>query len=160
MAKMILIVISTLFLITVSFAQAPGENAIDFGGIDDTFYIDIKDDLSLDLTTAVTIEAWVWFRSHAGSWNVIIDKDFDQYGLYVRFNGVVNFYSRGTFGTISLDGNTVMDTTMWYHVAATYDSATGTARVYVNGHLDGEETVDRLLISNFLQISTTLSPAL
>lgn len=131
-------ILSVLVLLTNSNAQNPWENAIDFGSVDDTFYIDIRDDESLDLTTQLTLEAWIYFRSYSGSWNVIIDKDYDQYGLYVRSSGVINLYMIGNFGTISLDGNTVMNTDTWYHTAATYDSATGKARVYVNGHLDGE----------------------
>ncbi len=131
----------TIFLICSNlYAQNPEGNALDFGGINDTFYVNIQDDPSLDITTELTLEAWVYFRSHGGSWNVIIDKDYDQYGLYIRDDGVVNFYSIGSFGTISLDGITVLETDTWHHTAATYDSATGTARVYVNGHLDGETT--------------------
>ena len=140
MIKLLPINIIVFFMASNLVAQNPGGNALDFGSVDDTFYVNIQDDPSLDITTELTLEAWVYFRSHSGSWNVIIDKDFDQYGLYIRSSGVVNFYSTGSFGTISLNGNTVLDTDMWHHTAATFDSATGTARVYVNGHLDGELT--------------------
>jgi len=121
-------------------AQGLQVYALDFGTSNDSLYVQVQDHNSLDITKAVTLEAWVYFRNTPGDWNVIMEKTNDEYGLYVRSNGVINFYTSGTFGQIDLDGTTVLDTNTWYHMAATYDSVSSTANVYINGHLDG--TVD------------------
>ena len=135
-----IISIFVMFICCLLAAQGPQRTALDFGTSNDSLYVLVQDNISLDATTAVTLEAWVYFRDTPGIWNVVVEKAYDEYGMYVRSNRVINFYTTGTFGTISLDGKTVLDTATWYHMAGTYDSTSGTANVYINGHLDATVT--------------------
>ena len=107
--------------------------ALSFDGADDL--VSIADSGSLDLTTAMTLEAWVNPATIA-NWRTILMKeakpglayslyasDGSKPGTFVRVGGA----DAGRVAPASLALNT------WTHVAATYD---GTAlRVYINGTL-------------------------
>jgi glucose/arabinose dehydrogenase len=93
---------------------------------------------SLDLTTGMTLEAWVNPSALGGSWRTVIFKERTGgmlYSLYAN-NGSANRpvgqvflggAEQNAVGTAALPLNT------WTHLAATYD---GTAlRLYVNGAL-------------------------
>jgi hypothetical protein len=109
-------------------------NALSFDGAND--YATIADAASLDLTTALTMEAWVRPTSST-SWRTILLKEYGgdlAYSLYGasgtnRPSGWIfaNGGTRSSIGTAALALNT------WAHVAATYDGAQ--LKLYVNGAL-------------------------
>jgi hypothetical protein len=45
------------------------------------------------------------------------------------------------FGTVDLFSSAAMSRQVWHHAAATYDAATGDARLYVDGALDTTQNV-------------------
>jgi hypothetical protein len=109
--------------------------ALVFDGIDDL--VDVADSASLELTTGMTLEAWVNPVSDAGWQTVLLKERVDglAYGLYAsdanmtrpggyaRIKGI----DREAQGTASLPSQT------WSHIATTYDGAR--LRFYVNGVL-------------------------
>jgi hypothetical protein len=100
---------------------------------------------SLDSATAWTLEAWI-NSSNPGAQQGILEKystalNEGNYAfrlgggrlyLYVCANG--NSCSSPVASASSIAART------WYHVAATFDRATTTARIYVNGVLDASST--------------------
>jgi len=103
-----------------------------FDGVND--YVGVPDSNSLDLTTAVTVEAWVK-RSKSAAWQVVVGKSgngqsaFENYAVWLdTSNQLVAYFGNGTsFARVvapAIDTN-------WHHVAATYDNAT--AKIYVDG---------------------------
>jgi hypothetical protein len=115
--------------------------ALSFDGVDD--YVDCGNDASLDITTAITIEAWVYPRS-AGKNNYgrITDKH-PAPCLLVGPNGQLRWF--GDIGGISVDKAVCTDCVSWnswHHLALTYDmnEATPTIRGYVDGELKGTIT--------------------
>ncbi len=107
--------------------------ALTFDGVNDM--VTVPDVSSLDLTSGMTLEAWV--KPNAGSlsgWKTILLKESPgglAYALYgnqgvqrpgVEINASANYESTGT---------AALSTTAWTHVAATYDGAI--LRFYVNG---------------------------
>jgi hypothetical protein len=115
--------------------------ALSFDGVDDT--VTVPDSGSLDLTTGLTLEAWVQpdttdqgrfilgkWNDGAGDWSygLTIDEASDKLRLLL---------SQGTQADLAdVLGGTSLPAGAWTHVAATYDGSQ--ARVYVNGALDGE----------------------
>jgi hypothetical protein len=77
--------------------------------------------------------------------NIIVDRDVFGAGDYGDFgvalsNGRIVFgISRGGAGT-TVCGATNVANGVWYHIAVTRASATGVARIFVDGQLDGEAT--------------------
>lgn len=107
-------------------------NALVFNGT--TSLVTVADSASLDLTTAMTVEAWVFPTVTLGQWVSIVSKE--QSGSLVYF-----LYARGTGGPAQgvftsgaeqiLYGTTALPANTWSHVAATYDGSQ--QRLYVNG---------------------------
>jgi hypothetical protein len=110
-------------------------SALAFDGVNDK--VVVPDSNSLDLTTKLTLEAWVYPTGAMSSWDTILMKEQPPSNLlYVLYaNGDSNVPNgwlwlgseQGILGTSTLPLNT------WSHLALTYDGAT--LRFYVNGQL-------------------------
>ena len=111
-------------------------------------YIEIAD--SADLSpSSLTVSAWVHFGGSAPTDNYprIIDNDGDAKGWHLRFNkSNTNFSFRvssdGSNQELGTTDSTYTDYNKWYHVAATYDSSSGTIKMYIDGVHDGTDTGD------------------
>ena len=138
------------------FGDPGATDAASFDG--STAYIDIADSPSLDITSQITLEAWIWPNnfnkpSGQGDGNIyIISKDNAgqrSYGLGVSdpANGgtvscgapgphalMIVFASGGTYIACAEKPLTLG---VWHHLAGTYDKNTGNVDIYVDGVLDG-----------------------
>jgi len=129
--------------LVVGGGRFPGKSTLDFDGNDD--YIESQDK-SLDITDAITIEAWVKVRATSTSSVPRICGRNNKYALRVNANN----YSPGRFyGTVWNESSAVYDDYdtenlelgKWYHVAYTYDSqANSESNLYVNGILKRSRT--------------------
>lgn len=118
-----------------------GESALWFDGDDGAVLCPASP--SLNLTDAMTLEAWIhpegWGEVQGLGFGRIIDKG--DISLFVNgTGGSLNNYSLGFW--IETDGNpagiaNIPESTLsldtWHHVAVTYDAATSTVRMYVDG---------------------------
>jgi hypothetical protein len=129
---------------TVSGAVAvPGKygNGLSFDGVND--WISVSDSNSLDLTTGMTLMAWVGPTALAGSWRTVIFKEGGpgsvDYSLYAAES------TNKPLGQVYIDGEqnalgtSSLATGVWTHLAATYDGAM--LKLYVNGVLAGSKAV-------------------
>lgn len=121
--------------------------ALSFDGVDD--YVQVLDDPSLDMTTEVTIAAWIRLDSYT-EWASLVTKGGvpDDDGALTPNNYTVHQsgpsaasgqYGRLRFTTqfgLAGDSNSIIPLGEWHHVAVTFDG--DAVRFYLDGHADGE----------------------
>jgi hypothetical protein len=93
--------------------------------------VTVPDAPELQLTTAMTLEAWVNPSVVSSAWRDVIYKGRDNYYLEATSSSSARPAAGGTFNAGPLYGTTALAANVWAHLAATYDSAT--LRLYVNG---------------------------
>jgi PKD repeat protein len=102
--------------------------ALAFNGTD--ALVTVNDSASLDLTTGLTLEAWVNPTTLGSSWRDIIYKEADVYFLMGSTpQGPPDM--GGLFTSANVYGLTGLPLNTWTHLAGTYDGTT--MRFYVNG---------------------------
>ena len=116
-----------------------------------TAYAGVANSSSLNITGAITVEAWIKLNS-IGAYQAIISREaFQQAGTGGGYRLVVNdtgklrldlFQSHNTYTTVI--GTTTVTTGVWHHVAGVFDGSQ--MRVYLDGVLNGS-------------VSTTSGPA-
>jgi hypothetical protein len=106
-------------------------------------WVTIPDSDKLDLTTGMTLGAWVYPTATPTNWKSIIMKEatgFYVYGLYISASRhpaiyiVINGQEQGFEATSS-----TLSINTWSHLAATYDGTT--LRLYVNGTQVGSQAI-------------------
>ena len=123
-----------------------------FDGVND--YMTVPDSASLDVNSAVTVEAWL--KRTKASWQVVVGKPgngqskFENYALWINSsNQAVAYFGNGSsYATVASTGP--IDTA-WHHVVATY--AAGSAKLYLDGVLNASSTSSVQLTPNTLALN-------
>jgi chitodextrinase len=116
--------------------------ALTFDGVNDL--VTVQDSDTLDLTTGMTLEAWVRPTTTA-SWRTVVTKEQSNnlvYGLFSNSDGA-HPSSIVSIGSNLLQdiarGSSPLPTAAWTHVASTYDGSQ--LRLYINGSQSGSRAV-------------------
>ncbi|UCE75302.1 MAG: hypothetical protein JSV56_06270 [Methanomassiliicoccales archaeon] len=121
-------------------------DALEFDGIDD--FIDCQNKSSLNITDAITIEAWVKLNSLQPG---IITSKPGAYYLEINYDNKLVGGIHDSDNWYRVLGTTILSVDRWYHVMFTYDGHNLT--LYLDGVLEGESThngsISPLLINNF-----------
>lgn len=115
-------------------------------------YVSIPHSAALDLSNALTIDAWVMKKGDCeplncwlvakGNSDFSYDTQNGRYGIFIsdasywspeRNNRVGLSFNTGSWEDVVM-GTTLIRNDVWYHVAGTWDGST--AKVYVNGKLE------------------------
>jgi glucose/arabinose dehydrogenase len=106
-------------------------SALSFDGVNDQ--VTIPDASSLDLTTGMTLEAWV-NPSAGGGWRTVLLKERASglaYALYSSSDGGVPRGYAQVGGDRDVSGTAALPASTWTHLATSYDGSM--LRMYVNG---------------------------
>ena len=125
-------------------------NALAFDGVNDI--VTVPDANSLDLTTGLTLEAWVYPTALSG-WRTVLLKEVSSelaYALYAhddvpRPAGYVRVGS-----SQSVAGSTALPLNTWTHLALTYDGTT--LRLYQGGTQIGSRAVTGTIATSSLPL--------
>jgi hypothetical protein len=122
--------------------------ALSFDGIDD--WVTVADAAALDLTTSMTLEAWV-FPTAVGSWRNVLMKERpngQSYSLYSHDNArrPAGYLNLGQPADVGTNSNTGLPLNAWSHLAATYDGTT--LRLFVNGAQVGTKAVTGPIVTS------------
>ena len=130
-------------------------NALNFNAADNNRIV-VADNNALDMTSALTIEAWVYANTAGGAdARTIVSKvgnTTNGYSLSTSNGwGSIDFKIRnGGSTTLSASGLSIEDG--WHHVAATYNSSVG-MKIYIDGVLWNSTGVTGGLASNSQQLT-------
>jgi len=107
--------------------------ALQFDGVDD--YVDCGNDASLDVTNAITLEAWIYLDSWSGLWDRVVAKTASGalsyiLGISATYRGVYFGLFKDTAQTY-ITGQTAIPMNTWTHIAGTWDGST--MKIYING---------------------------
>jgi len=112
--------------------------AMAFDGIDD--YVNCGNDPSLDITDAITIEAWVKTNIVDSADHIIVDRADDTYSLWLRDDNSLYGFIKTAGGWNCLNLNYTPTVGVWYHTVVTYKSD-GSYATYLNGEVRTSGTV-------------------
>jgi prepilin-type N-terminal cleavage/methylation domain-containing protein len=115
--------------------------ALQFDGVDD--YVDVSTSASLNITVAITIEAWVKPVS-GGSYPTIVGKGNPVSWRVIFALGSsreVYFYISGVYQWVYTSGTNFFDGN-WHHIVGMYDKDGGAnnMKIYIDGIIDGQST--------------------
>ena len=121
--------------------------ALTFDGINDL--VSINDAPSLDLTTGMTLEAWVKPSTVSG-WRTVVLKEIPGNLAYAMFANQSaqrpGAEIRVGSTTYNSSGTAALSTTAWTHLAVTYDGSI--LRFYVNGAQAGSRSVSGGMVTS------------
>ena len=106
--------------------------ALSFDGVNDI--VSVPDANSLDLTSGMTLEAWVKPSALGSAWRTAVLKERPGdlvYGLYANTNAGKPVGQAYIGGYQEIFGTSALPLDTWTHLAATFDGAT--QRLYVGG---------------------------
>lgn len=119
--------------------QVTGQTALQFDGSGD--HVNLGNDVNLQPTDAVTIEAWINPISTNSNWPMVLGKWSGGGSAETYYLSIRNLHLFGEI-TTTVSGNVFFETSadfvelnQWQHVALTFDSGARELRLYHNGQL-------------------------
>lgn len=122
----------------VTYSAGKSGQAFNFDGA--TGYVNVSSSANLNIQNALTLEAWVNPSQYAAAiGNALIAGRPGGYQFNILPTGQIRFaFPETGFVAVNqyVDSASIVPLNVFTHIAATFDSATGLAKVYLNGVLD------------------------
>jgi len=113
-------------------------------------YVLVPDSDSLDLTEGLTIEMWLYLNNYSTAGGNGVTKE-TSYKVGVNSSKKLMLRitsSKGAWAQMVVQSKSDVPLKSWHHVAGTYDSASGEAKLYMDGELVGEGKLGGTIIPN------------
>jgi YD repeat-containing protein len=125
--------------ITVVVAQSATDKSVSLNG--STQHVDVPYNANLNITGALTVEAWI--KTNSVAYQMVLERgDWSQglmsYDLMIADDKLRMDIKQSSGTYVSVVGNTSISTGAWHHVAGVYDGSN--MKVYLDGVLDGTAT--------------------
>lgn len=95
--------------------------------------VTIPNRADLNFAGDFTLEMWIWTTSHTPPFSNIIEKQENEYSLYMTVDGKINFAIGTTTQFVEMTSTDVFQTGVWYHIALVYNSKLGLLRLFRDG---------------------------
>ena len=148
--------------IAESFADAIGNGSASFDGSTD--YIEIADNPTLDINSAMTLSCWVKINSFDANKDGLVAKNDggeQGYSIFIvqgssSSSGAVAFCTINHNSDIATTSANALSTGIWYHVAGTWNGSYN--KIYLNGILQDTtaETTSMVINDDTLEIGRNL----
>ena len=115
---------------TTSWVAGKSGSALSFDGVND--YVNVPDSNSLDLTTAITVSAWISLNSVASQPRIVFKNSAYQFTIDTDKTIMVAI-GNTVPGWAWIDSNETINLNEWTSLAFTYDSSN--IKIYKNGKL-------------------------
>jgi hypothetical protein len=112
-------------------------------------WVTVNDANTLDLTTGMTLEAWVYPTALGTGWRTVILKEKTGgliYSLYANDSSQRALTQLNIGGDLNAWGTTQLPLNTWSHIAGTWDGTT--LKMWVNGVLAGTKAVTGTLANS------------
>lgn len=121
-----------------------------FNGPNTGTYVQVADHAALDITSELTVAAWIYLRSTPSELHTIVSKD-TNYEYHVDNQRRVYWWWNDSGGTVrSITTAARINLNQWYHIAVTYRS--NEQRIYIDGNLQGSASHAGALATNALPL--------
>jgi hypothetical protein len=96
------------------------------------------------LSDAVTLEGWVALGAYPWNWTPVVQQGHEErYSLAIGPHGSVAMAVKAGGRLVKAESKPQLATKRWYHVAGTYDKASGAVRVFIDGKLCAEQAAPK-----------------
>jgi len=87
----------------------------------------------------VTLEGWVALGAYPWNWTPVVQQGHEKsYYLGVGPHGHIGLTLKIGDSVVSLQSKKQLERKRWYHLVGTYDSTSGTMRIFIDGEVCGE----------------------
>ena len=123
---------------------------LEFGGNGPRDFIEIPDSDSLDVTSGLTVEMWMYLEAWSTAGGTGVTKEL-AYKVGPRNDKKVLIRMTTdalAWGAAVLEGKSDVPLRQWTHIAGTYDAKSGVAQIYIDGVLDAEGKIAGEVVPN------------
>ena len=107
-------------------------------------FIALPEEKGPAITDGLTLEAWIAIGAYPWNWTPVVQQGDDE-GFFLGVDGHGHPGLKIMVGDVweELVSEAFLERNTWYHLAGTYDMATGAMKIYVDGKKAGTRTVGR-----------------